>query len=72
MGKLSVIWLDILSVMVGVTLLKGGIIGVFYSSGRGSNRPLFATVSSVPARVAIAVIGLGVLAWAIRDYLHRI
>jgi hypothetical protein len=72
MSKLSVIWLDILLVIVGVTLLKGGIMGVFYSSGRGSNRPLFATVRSIPARVAIAVVGLGVLAWAIRDYMHRI
>ena len=46
--------------------------GVLYSSGRGSNRPLFATLKSVPARVAVAVVGLGFLVWGIRDYMHRI
>jgi hypothetical protein len=66
------IWLDILLVIVGATLLKGAMVGAFYSSGRGSNRPLFATVKSVPARVAIALIGLALFAWAIRDYVHRI
>jgi hypothetical protein len=67
-----VIWFDILLVIVGVTLLQGGIMGVLYSSGRGSNRPLFATLKSVPARVAVAVVGLGFLVWGIRDYMHRI
>jgi hypothetical protein len=67
-----VIWLDILLVIVGATLLKGGLIGVLYSSGRGSNRPLFTTVKSVPTRIAIAVVGLGFLAWGIRDWIHRI
>ncbi|PYU68832.1 MAG: hypothetical protein DMG49_15030 [Acidobacteria bacterium] len=66
------IWLDILLVVVAVTLLKGAIMGAWYSSGRGSNHPLFATVKSVPARIAIGFVALGILAWAIRDYRHKI
>jgi hypothetical protein len=67
-----VICLDILSVIVGATLLKGAMTGVWYSSGRGSNHPLFATIKFVPARVAIAFVALRILACAIRDYMYKI
>ena len=69
---MNAIWLDIFLVLVGVTLLKGAIAGAWYSSGRGSNRPLFATVKSAPARIAIAFVALVILAWAIRDYMHKV
>jgi hypothetical protein len=72
MSESTVIWRDILLVIVGVTLLKGAAMGALYSSGRGSNRPVFATVKSVPARIAMAAVGLGIVVWAVRDYMHKI
>jgi hypothetical protein len=70
--NLSVSWLYILFVSVGMGLINGAITGTFYTSGRGGNRPLFATVKSVPVRFILFSIGFGLLFWTIRDGIHRI
>ena len=65
------IWIDILAVIFAVSLLDGAMRGAFYSSGRGGNRPLIATVKSVRIRLVIGVLGIVVFAWAISDFLKK-
>ena len=64
-------WLDIVFVVVSVSLLEGAIKGTFYSYGRGGNRGLIATVKSVPVRLAISLIAIVLLTWAIWDYVQK-
>lgn len=65
--NLSKIWIDIISVAVAITLVNGSITGALYSSGRGGRRTPFARVKSIPVRVTLFLLGLGIIAWIIVD-----
>ena len=65
--SLSKIWIDIILVVVAITLVNGSITGAFYSSGRGGRRTLFARVKSIPLRVTLFLLGVGIIAWIIID-----
>ena len=71
MSDVTSVWLDIVFVAAAITFLKGAMAGKFYSSGRGGHRPLFATVNSIPARLAIGAASLGLLAFALWDFLRK-
>ena len=65
------IWVDIIGTILGFGLLKAAITGEFRSSGRGGNRPLLATVKSVPVRFGIGLLALALLVCSIGDWLRK-
>jgi hypothetical protein len=72
MNAFNLFWLDIICLAVGMALLDLAITGKTYSHGRGGGRTLFASVKSMPARILFLLFAIGVFAFAITDFIHKL
>ncbi len=65
------LWFDIICLAIAMAFLDLAVTGKTYSYGRGGQRALLASVKSAPLRLGFLVSGIGVIAWVLRDFIHK-